>query len=60
MILTVRLDQEYENLFNELKEQIIYMGDNPLSFKPSNTQIIKAMLIYIAKHIGINVDHMEV
>ena len=60
MVLTVRLDREYENLFNELKEQIINGGSNPLSFKPSNTQIIKAMLIYIAKHNGINVDHMEV
>lgn len=60
MVLTVRLDQEYEDLFNELKEQIINTGSNPLSFKPSNTQIIKAMLIYIAKNSGINVDHMEV
>lgn len=60
MVLTVRLDREYENLFNELKEQIINTENNPLSFTPSNTQIIKAMLIYIAKHSGINVDHMEV
>ena len=60
MVLTVRLDQEYENLFNELKEQIINTGSKPISFKPTNTQIIKAMLIYIAKNSGINVDHMEV
>ena len=60
MVLTVRLDQEYESLFKELKEQIINKGSNSLSFKPTNTQIIKAMLIYIAKHSGINVDHMEV
>lgn len=60
MVLTVRLDQEYESLFKELKEQIINKGSNSLSFNPTNTQIIKAMLLYIAKQSGINVDHMEV
>ena len=60
MVLSVRLNQEYENLFNELKERITDMGSKSLSFKPSNTQIIKAMILYIAKHTDINVDHMEV
>lgn len=60
MVLTVRFDREYERLFNELKEQIISKGSHPLNCTPTNTQIIKAMLLYIAKESGINVDHMEV
>lgn len=60
MVLTVRLDQEYEILFNELKERIANTESKSLSFKPSNSQIIKAMLLHIAKENNINVDHMEV
>ena len=60
MVLTIRLDKEYEELYRELKEQILSFGESPMKFTPTNTQIIKAMLLYIAKHSGINVDHMEV
>lgn len=60
MVLSIRLDGEYEELYKELKEQIIAFGESPMKFIPTNTQIIKAMLLYIAKHSGINVEHMEV
>ena len=60
MVLTIRLDREYEELYKELREKIFAFGESPMKITPTNTQIIKAMLLYIAKHSGINVDHMEV
>ena len=60
MVLSVRLDHEYERLFNKLKQRIFIKGSHPLDYTPTNSQIIKAILLYIAKENDINVDHMEV
>lgn len=56
MVLTVRLDDEYESLFKKLKEKVTENG-NLIKIAPSNTQIIKAMMLYAAKYSGINIDN---
>ena len=57
MVITLRLDDEYTRVFNELKCKLTD-DTKDISITPTNSQIIKALILHGAEDLNINIDHM--
>lgn len=55
MVITLRLDEEYTKVFNELRRKLSD-DTKSITITPSNSQILKAALLHTATDLHINVD----
>lgn len=55
MVITLRLDEEYTKVFNELRRKLSD-DTKSITITPSNSQILKAVLLHTATDLHINVD----
>lgn len=55
MVITLRLNEEYTKVFNELKRKLSD-DTKSISIIPSNSQILKAVLLHTAVDLNINID----
>ena len=55
MVITLRLNEEYTKVFNELKRKL-NDDTKSISIIPSNSQILKAVLLHTAADLNINID----
>lgn len=58
MVITLRLDEEFTKIFNELKRKLSD-DTNSITITPSNSQILKAALLHTAAELHINVDNCK-
>lgn len=55
MVITLRLDEEYTKVFNELRQKLSD-DTKSITITPSNSQILKAALLHTAAELHISVD----
>ena len=58
MVITLRLDEEYTKVFNELKRKLSD-DTKSITITPSNSQILKAALLHTAFNLHINIDNCK-